>query len=103
MLYRYLILFACVCIITGLTTFAGSVVGHAFGQQLLFAGAITGGIAGVFVSCFIAGKTKKLQPLNFKLTFIGSMIGYIIAAVIAVNSLHSALITVGSMSITGLG
>ena len=103
MLYKYLMLFLIVCIITGLATFVGSVVGHAFGQQALFAGAVIGGIAGVFISCLIAGKIKKLQPLNFKSTFIGGIIGYIIAAIIAVNSLHSALITVGSMAIAGLG
>ena len=103
MFYKYLILFLSVCIITGLSTFAGSIIGHAFGQQALFAGAVIGGITGMFLSCFIAGKIKKLQPLSFKSTFIGGIIGYAVAAIIAVNSLHSPLITAGSMAFAGLG
>lgn len=103
MFFKYLILFVCVCIITGLATFAGSVAGHAFGQKALFAGAIIGGIAGAFLSCLIAGKIKKLQPLNFKSTFVGTIIGYAIAAIIAINSLHSAFITAGSIALAGLG
>ena len=103
MFYKCLILFFIVCIITGLTTFSGSVIGHVLGQQALFAGAIIGGIAGVFLSCLIAGKIKKLQPVNFKSTFIGGIIGYIIAAIIAVNFLHSALITMGSITLAGVG
>jgi len=103
MFLKYVILFFCVCIITGLATFAGSLAGHAFSQEALFAGAIIGGIAGVFLSCLVAGKIKKLQPLNFKSTFIGGIIGYAVAAIIAVNSLHSPLITAGSMAIAGLG
>lgn len=78
-------------------------MGHAFGQQALFAGAIIGGIVGVFVSCLIAGKIKKLQPVNFRSTFIGGIIGYTIAAIVAVNFLNSALITAGSIALAGLG
>jgi hypothetical protein len=103
MFYKYLLLFFIVCIITGITTFAGSVIGHLFGQQALFAGAIFGGISGVFLSCLIAIKIKKLQPANFKSTFTGGVLGYTIAAIIAVNSLHSPLITMGSMAFAGAG
>jgi hypothetical protein len=102
MFYRNLILFVIVCILTGLATFVGSVIGHGFGPHALFAGAIIGGIAGVFVSCLIAGKLKKVEP-NFRSTFVGGVIGYTIACIIAVNSLHSASTTAGSIALAGLG
>lgn len=103
MFYRYVILFFIVCIIAGVFTFTGSVIAHTFGKQALFAGAVSGGIAGTFLSCAIAGKIKKLQPLNFRSTFTGAITGYAIAAIIAVNSLHFPLITIGSMAFAGAG
>src|SRR5258705_13048158 len=97
MFYKCLFLFLIVCIITGIATFAGSVIGHSFGQQGLLGGAIIGGIAGIFLSCSIVRKIKKLQPVNFISTFIGGIIGYAVSVLIAINFLHSPLITIGSM------
>lgn len=103
MFYKLLILFLIVCIITGVTTLCGSVIGHFIGQKALFAGAVIGGIAGVFLSCVIAGRIKKLQPFYFKPAFTGAITGYIISAITAVNFLHSAFIAAGSLLFTGLG
>jgi hypothetical protein len=103
MFYKYAILFSIVCITTGITTFLGSVMGHFFGKQALFAGAILAGIAGVYLSCLIPGKLNKLPKENLKSTFIGCLSGFIIAAIIAVNFLHDPFIVFVSITLIGAG
>src|SRR5437867_1749657 len=103
MFYKYAILFSIVCITTGITIFLGSVIGHVFGKQALFAGAVLAGIAGVYLSCLIAFKLKKLPHKNFKSTFIGGITGFIAAAIIAINFLHYPFVVLVSITLIGAG
>jgi hypothetical protein len=103
MFSKYAILFSIVCIITTITTFLGSVIGHAIGGQALLAGAILAGISGVYVSCLVAHKLNKLPQKNLRSTFIGGMIGFIAAAIIAVNFLHYPFVVLVSITLIGAG
>jgi hypothetical protein len=103
MFYKYAILFSIVCITTGITTFLGSVVGHFFGKQALFAGAMLAGIAGVYLSCLIAGKLNKLPQENLKSTFIGGISGFIMAAIVAINFLRYPFIVLVNITLIGAG
>ncbi len=103
MFSKYAILFFIVCVITTIITFLGSVIGHTIGGRALFAGAILAGIAGVYLSCLVSIKLKKLPRENLKSTFIGGITGFIIAAIISVNFLHYPLIILVSIALIGAG
>ena len=94
---------AILTILTAITAFLGSVIGHVIGEQALFAGAILAGIAGVYLSCLIASKLNKLPQENFKSTFIGGISGFIMAAIIAVNFLRHPFIVLVSITLIGAG
>ncbi|MGI8950426.1 MAG: hypothetical protein ACR2FN_02465 [Chitinophagaceae bacterium] len=101
MLRNYLILFFVVCIISALATLAGSILGNSLGQKGLFIGAIIGGILGVYISCFAA--TKIIKAINFRSTLLGALVGFAVAALIAVNFIHYAIIAIGSVGLIGFG
>ena len=103
MFSKYGILFLTVCAITTALTFLGSIIGHLIGGQALFAGAIPGGITGVYISCLVLIKLKKLPAENVKSTFMGGVAGFIIATIISVNFLHYPLILMLSIILIGAG
>ena len=69
----------------------------------LFAGAIIGGIVGVAASVWLAAQLRLLDHASYGATFLGGLLGFILAALIAVKNLHGPLIPMASVGLIGLG
>ena len=81
----------------------GSFMGHSIRSIGLFAGAIIGGIVGVAVAVWLASRLRLLDRASYGATFSGGLIGFILAAVIAVKNLHGPLIPMASVGLIGVG
>jgi hypothetical protein len=81
----------------------GSVLGHSLGNVGLFSGAVIGGIVGVAVAVWLTVRLGVLDRANLGVTFLGGVVGFIAAAVIAVNNLHGPIIPIASVALIGLG
>jgi hypothetical protein len=103
MILKNILLFLIVCGLAGVCIFFGSVLGHSLGKFGLFSGAAIGGIVGIAIAVWLAARFALLDRANSGVTFLGAVIGFIIAAVIAVNNLHGPLIPMASVGLTGLG
>lgn len=89
--------------ICGLLTVLGSMVGNLFGKIGLYSGAIVGGISGILVVMIWARRYHLIEAHNHVSTLIGATLSYIVAAVIAVNNLHTPLIPIASTALVGAG
>ena len=103
MALRDLYLFLLVSLLAGSLTFAGSVLGHSMGQTGLFAGAVIGGFAGVGLAVWLSARIGFLSKANFLPALIGGSAGFVVAAVIAVNSLWTPIIPLASVALIGVG
>ena len=103
MILKNILLFLIVCGLAGVWILLGSVLGHSLGKVGLFSGAIIGGFAGVSAAVWLTVRFGLLDRANSAVTLLGGAAGFIIAAAIAVNNLHSPLIPLASVSLIGLG
>jgi hypothetical protein len=103
MILKNIVLFLIVCGLAGVCIFLGSVLGHRLGKVGLFSGAVIGGIVGVAVAVWLTVRLGVLDRANLGVTFLGGVVGFIIAAVIAVNNLHGPFIPMASVALIGLG
>jgi peptidoglycan/LPS O-acetylase OafA/YrhL len=97
------LLFLLMCGFAGVATFLGSVVGHFLGTTGVFAGAISGGIVGVFVAARVAVSRQILGPKRFAGATIGGVLGLILAAEIATHNMSTPLVPLASILLIGLG
>src|ERR1051326_6727824 len=95
--------FIIVCGVGRVCILLGSVLGSSLGKASLFSGAVVGGIIGVAVAVWIAARFGLLGRAGFGVTFLGGVIGFGVAAVIAVQNLHGPLIPLASVGLIGLG
>jgi hypothetical protein len=102
MFLRNALLFIIVCGVTGPCILLGSILGNAAGKTGLFAGAVVGGIIGVGLAVWLAGRVGLLERTSLTIAFLGGVIGFLIAAVIAVNNLGGPIIPIASISVIGL-
>src|SRR5918993_840861 len=103
MVLRDLYLFLLVCSLAGFLTFAGSVLGNGMGKTGLFVGAVIGGLAGVGLAVWLSTRIGLLSKANFLPALIGGIVGFIVAAVIAVNNLWTPIIPLASVALIGVG
>jgi hypothetical protein len=103
MIVKNVLLFLIVCGVSGVCIFLGSVLGHSLGKVGLFSGAVIGGILGVAVAAWLTVRLGVLDRANLGVTFLGGVVGFIVAAVIAVNNLQGPLIPMASVALIGLG
>ena len=103
MILKNILLVLIVCALAGAWIFLGSVLGHSLGKVGLFSGAVIGGIVGVAAAVWLTARLSLLDRANIGVTFLGGVVGFIVAAVIAVNNLHGPLIPMASVALIGLG
>jgi hypothetical protein len=88
---------------TGLGAVGGSILGAAFGRSGLFIGAIVGGVLAAGGSVYLAARFGWLGQSQRRAATLGAVIGFLIAAPIAVSNLHSPVVPVLICSLAGLG
>ena len=103
MALKNLLLFLVVSGLDAMLILLGSFVGHSIRGIGLFNGAISGGIVGVALAVWLATRLRLLDRASYGATFLGGLIGFILAAVIAVKNLHGPLIPMVSVGLIGLG
>ncbi len=100
---RNLLLFIAVSGLDGICIFLGSVLGHGVGHRGVFIGAIIGGLLGVSVATWLASRFGLLENARYGAVFLGGMIGFVAAAIVAVNNLRGPIIPIASVSLIGIG
>ena len=100
---KNLLLFLIVSALDAICILFGSFMGHSIPSIGLFAGAITGGIIGVALGVWLASRLRLLDRASYGATFLGGLIGFVVAAVIAVKNLRGPFIPMASVSLIGLG
>jgi uncharacterized membrane protein YeaQ/YmgE (transglycosylase-associated protein family) len=96
-------LFVATCILGGVGGFIGSVIGGAFGQRALFIGGFIGGILISPISARMAVWRRWIRPDRFWWTTAGAALGFVAAALVAVNTLSSPVGPLLSTALTGVG
>ena len=81
----------------------GSIAGAAVGKKGIWVGGIIGGLVGASISSWIAAKFGWIANSQRARTTIGTIIGFLIAAAIAVNTLSSPTGPIASTVLAGLG
>jgi peptidoglycan/LPS O-acetylase OafA/YrhL len=101
--YKDVLIFVLVCILSGIFIFAGSVIGNSQGRTGLFAGAVAGGFIGVFAAVWLSSRLRLLGSASLVPPIAGGSIGFVLAAVIAVNNLHTPFIPLACIGLVGAG
>jgi hypothetical protein len=96
-------LFIVSTILGGVGGALGSMGGHAFGSPGLYAGGVIGGLVGAVLGVRISALARWIQRAAFPRAAVGAAIGFLIAALIAVNSLSSPVGPFLSSLLIGLG
>ena len=92
------------CFLGGLGGFLGSIVGAAFGgKTALFVGGFVGGIAIAPLSARVALWRHWIEAHQYWPTAIGAALGFVAAALVAVNTLSSPIGPILSTLLTGVG
>ena len=98
----YPVLFA-TWLIAGIGAVVGSILGNAAGRNGLMAGAVVGGIVGVMIGVFVAARLRWLDSAERRGGLWGGIIGFLIAAPIAVTHLDTPLTPILSCALVGIG
>ena len=96
-------LFLLGCVIPGVGGAVGSILGNAFGKTGLWIGGVAGGLVFSGLVAIIAAKLRLISGDERVMTAVGTAIGFVVAAAIAVNTLSSPVGPVLSTAIAGLG
>jgi hypothetical protein len=92
------------CFLGGLGGFLGSIAGAAFGgKTALFVGGFVGGIAIAPFSARLALWRHWIEAHQYWPTAIGAALGFVAAALVAVNTLSSPIGPILSTLLTGVG
>jgi len=87
----------------GLGAVIGSILGNAAGKPGLFVGAVVGGLLGVAAAVAGLAKLHWLSPEDRRGASIGGIVGFAVAAPIAVTNLHTPVIPVLICGLAGAG
>ena len=96
-------LFLATSFLSGLGGAVGSIVGHAAGQTGLWIGGIFGGLVGALAAVFLSKSLGWIQHSEFRAASVGGCVGFLAAALIAVNTLSSPIGPIASTALAGLG
>jgi len=92
-----------VWLVTGVGTVAMSILGAAFGQTGLFAGAIVGGIAGSVLAVWLGARLTWIAKREHPPASAGAVVGFLVAVPIAALNLDGPVIPVLATALTGVG
>lgn len=92
-----------VWLFTGIAAVLGSMAGAPWGKSTLFAGAVLGGPVGVAAGVWIAASLKWIPAYARARAIAWGVLGFAIAAPIAVLNLHSPVTPILACSLAGVG
>jgi hypothetical protein len=98
-----ILLFFTAIILSGGAALGGSIAGNAVGKTGLWVGGVVGGLVGASLSSWLAAKLGWIASSQRARTTIGTAIGFLLAAGIAVNTLSSPVGPIASTILAGLG
>ena len=90
-------------VLSGAGTVAGSIIGSAGGPRWLLLGAVAGGVIGIVSAAYLASKLSLIRVEQLPATALGGLIGFWVAASVAVSNLHTPVVPVLCACLTGLG
>jgi hypothetical protein len=90
-------------VLAGLGAVLGSIVGNAAGNAGLFAGAVIGGLLGVVTAVAALTRLRWLASEDRAGGLVGGMIGFGVAAPVAVTHLHTPITPVLACALAGVG
>lgn len=82
---------------------AGSIVAAAAGKRGLFIGGFVGGLIAAPLASYLAARLRWIDPRQVKGTALGAALGFLAAAIIAINTLSSPVGPVLSTLLIGAG
>ena len=90
-------------IVTGACAVIGSILGNAFSPRGLSAGALLGGVIGVFLSVSATIRFGWLPATARVGGILGGLVGFAVAAPIAILNLQSPVAPIASCALVGAG
>ncbi|MDP9206479.1 MAG: hypothetical protein M3P12_13665 [Gemmatimonadota bacterium] len=96
-------LFLVACALGGLGGALGSMVGAAFGKGGMWAGGILGGLLMSMLVARIALSRRWIVQSQSRATALGTAIGFLVACVVAVNTLSTPVGPIMSTLLIGVG
>lgn len=96
-------LFVVSCALGGLGGALGSILGNAFGPQGLRIGGVAGGLVAALLTARIAVGRRWVALGQYWRTATGAGVGFLAAALVALNSLSSPIGPVLSTALIGVG
>jgi hypothetical protein len=96
-------LFLAAWVSAGAGAVIGSILGHGAGKIGLFTGAILGGLLGIVVAVGAGTKLKWLSSEDRAGALVGAMLGFGVAAPIAVTNLHTPVTPLLICGLAGVG
>lgn len=101
--FKPVLVFLAAWALTGLGAVIGSILGHGAGKAGLFAGAAVGGVLGVGAAVVILAKLQWLSPGDRRGAVVGGIVGFAVAAPIAVSNLQTPVTPVLTCALAGVG
>ena len=97
------LLFFTAIVLGGLGGALGSIVGNALGKTGLFAGGVIGGLLAATATGLVAAARGWVQRAKWSRVALGTAVGFLLAAAIAVNTLSSPVGPILSTILIGAG
>ena len=89
--------------LAGVGAVIGSILGNAGGKPGLLAGAVVGGVVGIGSAVGAVTKLQWLSREDRRGAFVGGIVGFAVAAPIAVTNLHTPVTPVLICGLAGVG
>lgn len=89
--------------LAGLGAVIGSILGNSLGKTGLFLGAVSGGLVGIGSAVALASTLRWLPREDRRGALLGGIIGFAIAAPIAVANLHTPVTPILICGLAGVG
>ena len=87
----------------GFCALVGSAAGAALGHRWLFVGGLSGGLLGSCAAAWFGGHLRWIPAPATKATALGTVIGFLLAAAVAFNTLRSPVGPILSTLLIGIG
>ncbi len=96
-------LFLVSSLLAGIGGAVGSIFGNGLGGKGLWIGGVLGGTFGAISAALVSRALGWILPTQVRATATGAAVGFLLAALIAVNTLSSPIGPVLSTSLVGIG